>query len=147
MTKVSFLGGLSLSLSVSWSINNTCKCNKIFLKKKVFIHLPLVRQILQDFVMSERSDCQYLQRFPGLTTFSVRQDVWGSSEKHLRSLGSDHDSLENCISQNGLSTSVIQENLTVILPNQDVIYFDPHLRMELATFVLCYFSFCTYVSV
>lgn len=72
---------------------------------------------------------------PGLTILSVRQDVWGSSEKHIRSLGSDHDSLENCISQNGSSASVIQENLTVILPNQDVIHFDPHLRMELATFV------------
>lgn len=79
--------------------------------------------------------------FPCLTVLSVRPDVWGSSERHLRSLGSDLDSLENCISQNGSSTNVIQENLAVILPDQGVMHFDPHLRMELVIFARCDFSF------
>lgn len=60
-----------------------------------------------------------------LTALSGRQDVWGSIERHLRSLGSDHDSLKHCISQNSSPAGVTQESLAVILPDQDVIHFDP----------------------
>ncbi len=51
-----------------------------------------------------------------LTTLSGRQDVWGSSERHLRSLGSDFDSLKHCISQTTSPAGVTQEILLLYYP-------------------------------